>query len=258
MIEMNFKKLIKKMLIKIFDIPIKKLGYQRKRGLNIYNNNILIENLINLLQIANFYPKIILDIGANHGSWSRIWKHKFPDVKLFLVEPQFWLESSSTDIIDSESKFLPIGAGKENKVLPFTINSDRDDSSTFALKKNEADSRGFNQIEVLVMPINEIINQYIFQIPDIIKIDAEGLDIEVLEGATQTFGKTEIYFVEVSINSSFGNNNLINVINFMDSKGYQAFDITDINRPFQSGILWLLELVFVKKDSFLTKIDWTV
>ena len=34
----------------------------------------------------------------------------------------------------------------------------------------------------------------------------------------------------------------------MDNKGYEIFDFTDLNRPFKNGLLWLVEILFVKKD----------
>ena len=37
----------------------------------------------------------------------------------------------------------------------------------------------------------------------------------------------------------------------MDENNYRLFDITDIIRPFQSQVLWLVELVFVKKNGFI-------
>jgi hypothetical protein len=37
----------------------------------------------------------------------------------------------------------------------------------------------------------------------------------------------------------------------MNEKGYRLFEITDINRPFQLQVLWLAELVFVKKNGII-------
>jgi hypothetical protein len=37
----------------------------------------------------------------------------------------------------------------------------------------------------------------------------------------------------------------------MNEKGYSLFDLTDLNRPFSPQVLWLVELVFVKKDGFI-------
>ena len=90
--------------------------------------------------------------------------------------------------------------------------------------------------------------------PDMVKIDAEGLDLEVLEGCSELFGKTEIFLVEVGVVNRKIENSLLKVVEFMDEKGYRVFDITDMNRPFSQKILWLMEVVFVKKGGKLDAI----
>jgi hypothetical protein len=46
-------------------------------------------------------------------------------------------------------------------------------------------------------------------------------------------------------------NSFLKMINFMDQNGYRLFDITDLNRPFPTPVLWLVEIVFIKKDGFI-------
>jgi hypothetical protein len=41
------------------------------------------------------------------------------------------------------------------------------------------------------------------------------------------------------------------MINYMADKGYMLFDITDLNRPFKPNVLWLMELVFIRKDGII-------
>jgi hypothetical protein len=47
------------------------------------------------------------------------------------------------------------------------------------------------------------------------KIDAEGLDLEVLKGASNYFGKTEIFMVEAGVLSEFDNSFLKILISWM-------------------------------------------
>jgi hypothetical protein len=89
-----------------------------------------------------------------------------------------------------------------------------------------------------------------------IKIDAEGLDLEVLEGASSFFGKTEIFKIEASVVSKVYDNDVLKVLNYMDSKGYRLFEITDLNRPSSNQVLWLVELAFVKKGGIVDSHDF--
>jgi FkbM family methyltransferase len=250
------KKTIKKIVLKILQPVITRLGYVKQGQRNQARKSYLLENFINILKENNYQPKLIIDVGANHGTWSRIWKKAFPQCKFILIEPQHWLKPSFEDLLDKNAIYLPIGAGKQNGSFTFTINSERDDSSTFLLTPEEAFKKGFKQIEIPVKTLNTVVEENGNIIPEIVKIDAEGLDIEVMEGSSNLFGRTEVFLVEASINSPFSQTELITVINYMDNKGYRAFELTDINRPFSNKVLWLVEIAFVKRGGYIDGIKW--
>jgi FkbM family methyltransferase len=252
------KQVLKKVLRKTFDPIAFKLGYARKTfnrsdfGNDNYDKNFLLNRFFKTLKSIDFYPKHIVDIGANHGTWTRQALTEFPDSKYTLLEPQYWMRSSVADLLASNSNisFHGVGAGKQSGVFKFTI-ADRDDSCSFMYTTEEAKEHGFTQIEVPIVTLNQLIEEQNLCIPDIIKIDAEGLDIDVLEGATNFFGRTEVFMVEAGVANKAFSNSLLQVATYMDSKGYRLFEITDLNRPFLPAVLWLVELVFVKKDGII-------
>lgn len=251
----KIKKFFKKILTKVLDPIIIKLGY--KKNINraeqyLISKNSLLDIFFSNLLSMGFVPKHIVDVGANHGTWTRETLKYFPDAHYTLIEPQYWLKDSFQNILDSNPKvqFYPVGAGEKDGKFNFTI-VDRDDSCTFRFSNEEAKVSGFKQLEIPVVTLNGLFSDSELPIPDIIKIDAEGLDIEVLKGASNFFGKTEIFMVEAGVVNKSFDNSFLKLINFMDEKGYRLFDITDINRPFQPKVLWLVELVFVKKNGFI-------
>ena len=200
-----------------------------------------------------FFPKHIIDVGANHGNWTRETLNHFPDAFYTLLEPQNWLQPKFQDLLDKNDKISlhAVGAGAASGSFLFTL-VNRDDSCTFRYTKEEADREGYKQIELPIITLNELVKSKTdLPFPDLVKIDAEGLDIEVLKGANTLFGKTEIFMVEASVNCKMLHNDVIKTINFMDQNGYVLFDITDLNRPFNPKLLWLVELVFVKKGGIL-------
>ena len=245
---------MKKLLKKI----ISKLGYTlnkvqtSKPSLNTSSKDYLLINFYNTIKKMGFLPLHIVDVGANHGTWTREALNHFPEAYYTLLEPQNWLKKSFQDILDSNSKvqFYPVGAGEKEGSFQFTI-VDRDDSCSFRYSQEEATAAGFEQIEIPVVTLNSLLSNSNLLAPDIIKIDAEGLDIAVLKGATNFFGKTEIFMVEAGVVNKSFDNSFLKLINFMDENNYRLFDITDINRPFQPQVLWLVELVFVKKNGFI-------
>ena len=218
--------------------------------------NQLIGNAFQLLKNAGFNPTHILDIGANHGFWSREVLTYFPNANYTLIEPQERLKNSFADLLESPRfAYLPIGVGPQPGHFNLTI-TERDDSCNFRLSEEEAQQRGLNQIRVEVDTIDHVVEKSSFGVPQLIKIDAEGIDLQVLTGATSALGKTEVVLIEAAVMNPVFENTVMTVVNAMDAYGYKLFDITDLNRPFNNNVLWLVELMFVLKGGELDSKKW--
>ncbi len=212
----------------------------------------LLHNFYALLCRINFEPKHIVDVGANHGFCTRQTLSFFPDAYYTLVEPQKEMENSVLDLLNSNPKisFHAKGAGKENGTFKFTL-VERDDSCNFLITSEEATQKGFRQIDVPIVTLDSFLPTLQKPLPDLIKIDAEGLDLDVLAGCSNYFGKTEVFMVEAAVVTKELNNSIQNVLNFMDAHGYRMYDVTDLNRTPTFKALWLVELVFIKKNSII-------
>lgn len=244
----NLKKAIKRIISGTgYELRKKKASQQTD-----FHKDQLLIHFYTILKKFGFTPNHIVDVGANHGTWTREALHHFPDARFTLLEPQAWLKESLQDILDRNPKvqFHAVGAGEKQGSFQFTI-VDRDDSCSFKYTAEEAAAKGYRQVEIPVVTLNGLLSENKLPTPDIIKIDAEGLDIEVLKGASDFFGKTEIFMVEAGVVNKLFDNSFLKIINFMDENGYRLFEITDMNRPFAPGVLWLVELVFVRKNGFI-------
>lgn len=213
-------------------------GKKEAYGLNIF---------FPLLQHLGFAPEHIIDVGANHGNWTRAAMRYFPDAAYTLVEPQAHLQASVKAL--RNVTWINAGCSDAPGLLPFTV-SERDDSSTFVLVDQHGQSTGSQQINVPLMTLNQIVSSSPNPFPEMVKIDAEGFDLKVLAGSSELFGKTEIFLVEAVICANY-ENTISRVIQFMDGVGYSLMDITDINRSPTHGVLWLCELAFARNGSNL-------
>lgn len=249
------KLFVKKVLNFFFNPLAKRLGYTQKSTLDTTSEadkNVLLDNFYQSLHKLGYNPKHIVDIGANHGTWTRKALEHFPDAYFTLLEPQARLKASIDDLLSSNSKvsFHAVGAGEKEGSFKFTI-VDRDDSCSFRFSEEEAAKAGFEQYDVPVVTLNGLLSNKQLPIPDIIKIDAEGLDINVVKGASHFFGKTEIFMVEAAAMNKVFSNDVLTTMQFMDSIGYKLLDITDLNRTLKHNALWLVELVFIVKNGFI-------
>jgi len=224
----------------------------KKFGLRLVRHDILaahgLDCFFAILERFDFHPKHIIDVGANRGSWTRKALTYFPEAHYTLVEPQDHLKVHIQDLLDRNCKITWINAGAADKagMLPFTTFSYSDVSSTFAPALVAA---GATRISVPVKTLNEIVSAASAPPPEIVKIDAEGFDLKVLDGASDLLGKTDIFFVEVTICCPDYENTIARVVRRMDEVGYRVVDITDINRSPKYGVLWLCELAFLRNGS---------
>jgi len=250
------KSFIKKVVGKVLYPIAIRTGYQKiiesKASVSEGSKDFLLNNFYDSLRYIGLPVKHIVDIGANHGTWTRKALQYFPDAYFTLLEPQNWLQEHIKDLLDSNNKirFHGVGAGEKEGSFKFTI-VDRDDSCSFRYTEEEASQNGYRQIEIPVVTLNGLLKNSTVPIPDIIKIDAEGLDMDVIKGASDYFGKTEIFMVEAGVMASELPNSVLSIANYMDSIGYKLYDITDLNRTVKHNALWLVELVFVMKNGII-------
>jgi len=211
-----------------------------------------LHNCFDALVRLGFRPQCMVDVGANHGYWTRTALRYFPDLEVVMVEPQEWLRADMEGLLQANPRlrWVTAGASNEEGALKLTIR-ERDDSSNFLLSEEEAAAQGFRQVDVPVTTVKAIVEKFSLPTPDIIKIDAEGLDLKVLEGCGPLLGSTDLFFVEASLLPKAKDNAFLGTVDFMKRHGYALFDVTDLNRSPNCGALCLMELVFAREGSWL-------
>lgn len=203
-----------------------------------------------LLQRCGFAPRNILDVGANHGHWTRAAVPFFPQARYVLVEPQAGLEAGIQDLIAHglQVKWITAGVSDAAGDLPLTIAPD-DVSSNFLLTPAEAAALGLRQTRVPLRTLNDIVAAEFSAVPEMVKVDAEGFDLKALAGGTSLLGTTEVFFLEAAVCAPGLENTLAAVVGFMAEAGYKVIDMVDLNRSPADQVLWLCELVFLREDS---------
>jgi len=131
-----------------------------------------------VLKQAGFAPAHILDVGANHGNWTRAELQFFPEAQYTLLEPQEKLKVYVQDLqAGSRFHWINAGASETTGTLPFHL-SHRDDSSTFL----QAAGQSLPTIPVRAWALDDFLAGYRLPVPEMVKVDAEGFDLKVLRG----------------------------------------------------------------------------
>lgn len=234
---------------RLLQTTLKQFGYRLVRE-EFYGNYGLVPFFRSIKRLG-FAPRHIIDVGANHGEWTRTAVEFFPDALYTLIEPQERLRKHIRDLLAEGYKirWLNAGVADISGRLPFAI-FDRDDSCTFAFNPDGPGSP--EKLLVDVKTLNEIVGSSEVPIPEIVKIDAEGFDLKVLAGASDLIGKTEIFLIEACVYGE-NENSLQEVLRRMYAYDYRLADITDLNHSPKFGNLWLCELAFISNKSSLLR-----
>jgi FkbM family methyltransferase len=208
-----------------------------------------LDSFFPLLKRYGFNPAHVIDVGANHGNWTRAAAKHFPKAHYTLVEPQDNLKIYVQDLIDGGIDIRWINAGASDHSGVLTLHVDRrDQSSTFMEVPRTVDG-AVRRVDVPVKTVNEIVAASSLPIPEMVKIDAEGFDLKVIDGASDLFGKTDVFLAEVSLGQRDFGTTALAVIQKMADAGYRFIDITDLNRSPKFGVLWLCEFAFLRNSS---------
>ncbi|MBU2652631.1 MAG: FkbM family methyltransferase [Bacteroidetes bacterium] len=204
-------------LVRLADFPVK--AYLAGIGFGVYvsmskNSRMLIRDDFEgderrrfAALIRKLQPKIFFDIGANFGLYSWIVKSVCPDCVVVCLEPdasniRLMRKTIEENAIDKIFVVQKAVAGSEGRMAFF---SDELTGGTGSLESPEAREsfvqRQFGRmpkaVEVETTTVDSLVSR--FGEPDLMKIDVEGAELSVLQGAAGLFERrAPIVFLETA------------------------------------------------------------
>ncbi len=196
----------------------------------------------------------VLDVGAYSGKFSSVASSVFPEAVFCLLEPLKEMNPCLEGFCKKhpQSKYFNIAAGPVNGSQSLRVFNDLTWSGFMDVNIPLKDERTPRMVEVWT--IDSMIEKGQIGIPDLVKIDVQGYELEVLNGAKLLFGKTELFIIEASFHNKHKSFPLIaDIIAYMNQRNYVVYDFAGFLRQPHDGSLVECDLCFVKKESFLRK-----
>ena len=206
-----------------------------------------------MLRDKGYNPDIIFDIGAHHGNWTRECMNIYPRKRYILVEPIEYDELNQCKEHPNIKVF--------NKVL----NNKAEDITWYEMK-NTGDSmfrektHYFDNCDILIkksITLNELLknNNGIMENCSniLIKIDCQGAEIPILQGATDILHITDFIILEIPLFGQYNENvpNFLEHIKFMDSIGFIPYDIVD--NHYINNYNMQIDMMFINKNHSFNK-----
>lgn len=197
------------------------------------------------LQTLHFHPSTVIDVGVAHGTEALY--QGFPQAKHLLIEPLKEFEPHLKKIAKAYgAEYVLAAAGKEAGFISFHVHKDLSSSSLYAEKDESAN--GIPRL-IDVITLDEVCARKKLSGPFLIKVDVQGAELEVLQGAQSLLQDTEVIILEVSLLPFFeGGPQLAEIVYALKEWGFVVYDIVGgHNRPYDQALAQV-DLVFVKTD----------
>ena len=196
------------------------------------------------LAARGFTPTEIIDVGAYEGNWSIAAKAIWPDAALTMVEPneaKLSLLSKIAGDLNGGVVCELLGANDGETVTFYVMGSG---SSVM----NEHSSLPRTKVQRPLKTLDSLLRDAAG--PALLKIDAQGYELEILKGASRVLTTTEAVLLEVSlIEINKGAPLFHDVIAFMQDRGFLVADILEIHRRPLDGATNQIDLLFLRDSS---------
>lgn len=210
------------------------------------------------IHARGFVPTTIVDVGANHGKWSAEAHRVFPKARLTLIEPVAVLAPELEAFVATVpgSRLIRAGAASApgERIMTEILSTDGEHpGSTFSLPASNApagtEKKKVRQVPMPVVSLDSLLESgQLPAIPELVKIDVEGFELDVLQGSAKLLGKTDMFILEVSLVPIWGQPIFHEIIAHMAALGYVVYDFPGFNRRPIDGALALVDVCFVRRD----------
>lgn len=209
-------------------------------------------SLVHLKRLG-FRPKLAVDVGAYHGEWTIEFLSVFPDSMVLMCEAQpdkaRVLKGVCARYPMAQCQMAVLGAAEDQEVI-----FSEDETASHVVRAGQSQGT-VRKTETL----DAVLAKRKLPVPDLIKLDVQGYELEVLKGASNALAGARFCLLEVAL-IDYGHDNplIFEVMRFMDERGFRPYDIAQMMRRPYDQALDQIDLLFVRKDDPLaTEKRWS-
>lgn len=194
-----------------------------------------------------FMPNTIIDVGVADGT-PEIYLN-FPSSTIYLIEPLHEYFPKLRKVLRRyNSVLIPLAASNVSGSARINLHPAHLPGSSL-LKESAGEQYDGIQVDVQVRSLDQMFQQPLER-PLLLKIDVQGAEHLVLEGASHLMESVDLCIFEVSLMRFMDTSILFrDYLNLMDNYGFACYDIgRGLYRPLDNALAQV-DLYFVKKSS---------
>jgi FkbM family methyltransferase len=192
-----------------------------------------------------FEPSTVIDVGVADGTQGLY--ETFPSSAHLLVEPLSEYESALMKISRKYHAAYVLAAAAEKAGRTTLKVKSRLYMSSILDYSAGPPTDSFERI-VPTVTLDDLCEARRLSGPYLVKVDVQGAELNVIEGATRILRETEYVVLELSLGDYIvGSPQFFDVVNYMKGRGFVVYDIFGGWLSATSGALVQVDLAFVKE-----------
>ncbi len=195
-------------------------------------------------------PRTVVDVGVGEGTPALY--EAFPEAFQVLVEPLKESEPHIHKILQEyEGEYFLTAVGAREEQLTINVEPNAKSKSSIH-SRTDLTSTGdlVERRQIPVTTLDKLMEEHDFQPPFGLKIDTEGFEYQVIEGASAFLRKTQFVVAEISVAERFvGGYSFSEFLEIMSRNGFHLCDILSMRKPMSpSSELKFIDALFRRKD----------
>ena len=199
------------------------------------------QKFITRLLHDGFEFQTVYDIGAFKGDWTRQLKSVLPRSDFYLFEANL---EHKVDLDKSGSRYFLEVLSSSGETREWWSIAGTGDS---LFRENHTFYKEAGPVFRNTKTLNSLILDANLPLPDLIKIDVQGAELEVLKGGSAAVVNAAIIILELPIvEYNLGAPNISEYLTYMKEIGFLPLDILEIHHS--DGLLVQIDIGFAKRD----------
>ena len=191
-----------------------------------------------------YQPSLIIDIGAHKGSWTRNMLNIYPNAMYMLFDATYYQEIDSLQGMHNIIFYDELLSNKEETVDWYEINGTGDSmfkERTFHYQNIEPKKRQTKTLNEFFSDMTSFNNI-------LLKIDCQGAELPILEGADKFYNNIDFIVLELPFFGQYNENvpSFAEHIAFMDKIGFVVFEFLESHVVNNFNIQ--VDLLFIRKN----------
>lgn len=191
---------------------------------------------------------LIIDVGANRGQFAKIFRYFYPSTQIYAFEPlpEVFRYLETTFLDDSMFKGLNIALSNNDGTASIMKNESSAMASFLKLKRRFTEFGDVEETGFMEIPTARLDSIGLKFENGLLKLDVQGFEKQVLEGAQETLNYVKYILIEVSFIEIYSNQDLFHdIYEYLTRRGFDyvwAFNQNiskDINLPIQQDALFI-------------------